>query len=330
MTGFAKLDQTLRAYYGRHSTFVDMAGKFILAMISFFWIRSVLNYQPVFSNPVLLLLLALLATVFPSTMIPVFSCILVVGQASAVGIDAAVVAAVFMLVLVILFLRFVAEDAVAFSLVPVAIFFGFSALVPLFCGLKRKLSSVLAVACGTVLYYFMAALSREGSAIQQLPLSSFDKRLSLLIGGTFTSTCFINVIAMIAVVVVVHAIRALGISHGHLVAVPVGGIVYLMFIVLGNAVLGTSFAIPTVLIGTVASCIAVYLLILIMLPLDYAKTERLEFEDDDYYYYVKAVPKVAVTQRASKGGESEEEPVEKPDLTDVDFEKKLEDSLRNL
>ena len=29
--------------------------------------------------------------------------------------------------------------------------------------------------------------------------------------------------------------------------------------------------------------------------LDYSRTERLQFEDDDYYYYVKAVPKVAVT-----------------------------------
>ena len=28
---------------------------------------------------------------------------------------------------------------------------------------------------------------------------------------------------------------------------------------------------------------------------DYARSERLQFEDDEYYYYVKAIPKVAVT-----------------------------------
>ena len=30
--------------------------------------------------------------------------------------------------------------------------------------------------------------------------------------------------------------------------------------------------------------------------LDYARKESLQFEDDDYYYYVKAVPKIQITQ----------------------------------
>ena len=33
---------------------------------------------------------------------------------------------------------------------------------------------------------------------------------------------------------------------------------------------------------------------------DYTRTEYLQYEDDDYYYYVKAVPKIAVTARDVK------------------------------
>ena len=35
---------------------------------------------------------------------------------------------------------------------------------------------------------------------------------------------------------------------------------------------------------------------------DYTRTERLEYEDDEYYYYVKAVPKalVATSERSIK------------------------------
>ena len=29
-------------------------------------------------------------------------------------------------------------------------------------------------------------------------------------------------------------------------------------------------------------------------PVDYSRTEYLQFEDDEYYYYVKAVPKLTV------------------------------------
>ena len=31
------------------------------------------------------------------------------------------------------------------------------------------------------------------------------------------------------------------------------------------------------------------------MDLDYERTERVQFEDDDYYYFVKAVPKKMVT-----------------------------------
>ena len=103
---------------------------------------------------------------------------------------------------------------------------------------------------------------------------------------------------------------------------------------------------------------------------DYTRTERLEYEDDDYYYYVKAVPKalVATSERSIKkiNGEparddrkqnervvnfsaplfqgavppekEKAEPdvtentaaIEKADLDDIDFEKKLEESLKDL
>ena len=96
---------------------------------------------------------------------------------------------------------------------------------------------------------------------------------------------------------------------------------------------------------------------------DYTRTERLEYEDDDYYYYVKAVPKalVATSERSIKkiNGESareerksaervvnystplfqgEEPPkkkkrvqeVQKADIDDIDFEKKLEESLKDM
>ena len=32
-----------------------------------------------------------------------------------------------------------------------------------------------------------------------------------------------------------------------------------------------------------------------MLAVDYSATEYTQFEDDDYYYYVKAIPKIKVT-----------------------------------
>jgi mannitol-specific phosphotransferase system IIBC component len=47
--------------------------------------------------------------------------------------------------------------------------------------------------------------------------------------------------------------------------------------------------------GVIVSTLVAYILHFSILSLNYSHTEYTQFEDDDYYYYVKAVPKVKVT-----------------------------------
>ena len=44
--------------------------------------------------------------------------------------------------------------------------------------------------------------------------------------------------------------------------------------------------------GILAAVLLGELLVFFCSGLEYTKTQRLQFEDDDYYYYVKAVPKI--------------------------------------
>jgi hypothetical protein len=52
------------------------------------------------------------------------------------------------------------------------------------------------------------------------------------------------------------------------------------------------FGIGSVIIGSVISGIISYFIIFMIRPLNYAAVENVQFEDDDYYYYVRAVPKL--------------------------------------
>ena len=55
----------------------------------------------------------------------------------------------------------------------------------------------------------------------------------------------------------------------------------------GPSVLGLIFS--TIIAVPVAMLIG-----FLFVGLDYSRTERVQFEDDDYYYYVKAVPKMHI------------------------------------
>lgn len=338
MSTFTQLGEKMRAVYGRYSNGIDMAVKFLLALFSFFWIRGTLGFNPIFSNPFLLLVLAVLCMIFSLTAIPVFSALLIVGQSFSLGLDVGVVTLAIFLVILILFVRFIPEDALEVVLTPLTMFFGFAALVPICTGLKRKISAVFSVACGVVIYYLMATLSRESKNLKTLAASDYAERLQLVVRGTFSSTMVVNLLALMAVLVIVHAIRRLGFDYCMQAAIPVGGLVYLMFVLLGDAVLGTDIPIAAALIGTIGSVIAAWILLLFLLPLDYSKTEKMEFEDDDYYYYVKAIPKAAATKEEirrlhpdlSEDDEPDDEDLDRVDLDEVNFEERLEDSLKNL
>ena len=55
------------------------------------------------------------------------------------------------------------------------------------------------------------------------------------------------------------------------------------------------FKIWMICVCSLLSILIVYVLQFFVLAVDYSRTEYTQFEDDDYYYYVKAVPKIKVT-----------------------------------
>ncbi len=69
-----------------------------------------------------------------------------------------------------------------------------------------------------------------------------------------------------------------------------------------------------VLFGGILSLVLAVVIQFFILSVDYTKTEFLQFEDDEYYYYVKAVPKMTVSlpeKRVKKISGTEKDDTEK-------------------
>ena len=50
------------------------------------------------------------------------------------------------------------------------------------------------------------------------------------------------------------------------------------------------------LIGSVLSAAVAFGVKFFVFSVDYTRTERVQFEDDEYYYYVKAIPKNVIAE----------------------------------
>ena len=66
-------------------------------------------------------------------------------------------------------------------------------------------------------------------------------------------------------------------------------------VLISDLILDRSDEIISMILGTIASAAIVYAIHFFRFTLDYSGVEYAQFEDDVYYYYVKAVPKITVT-----------------------------------
>lgn len=67
-----------------------------------------------------------------------------------------------------------------------------------------------------------------------------------------------------------------------------------MVTAMGSIALGVEISYGSLIFGNILAAIVGMILELFLFSVDYARSERLQFEDDEYYYYVTAVPKIKV------------------------------------
>lgn len=104
-------------------------------------------------------------------------------------------------------------------------------------------------------------------------------------------------------------LRRLEVEYAWHIAVFGGGIAYMIIMAAGGIFLEATIPVVPLVAGTMVSVFVGEILEFFFFHVDYKRTERLQFEDDEYYYYVKAVPKIKDMKKSS-GRKPEEVPVD--------------------
>ena len=317
------------------------------------------------SNIFIVLILALICSILPSGVMIFVGFALMVAHGYALGIEVAGFMLVLILFMAILFLRFSSDNNLVLVFTPLSFGFSVPTLLPIGSGLLCNAFSALPAGCGVIIYYFIRFIRVQHKLLENPDVAIADK-LKLLTDGIVQNWgMWITVIAFIAVILLVNLIRTRSFDYAWRIAIIAGGVVYVLMIIAGGFYFRLDIDVVTLIIYTVISVVIGLLLEFFVFGGDYTRTERLEYEDDEYYYYVKAVPKACVTtsERSIKkinGSSAKDErpaqdnvvsyanpifhgdekavttdeaaaPVErKKDIDSVDFEKKLEESLKNL
>ena len=288
MTKLLELKDKYTKIFATYEIYITPVLKFILALVTLLLIRGNIGYMSKISSLPVTIIIALLGALLPiNAMIWIFALVLLLDL-YALSIEVAATAFVLLAVIYFIYFRFTPKDGVAAILTPVCFRLGIPYVVPVGTGLLGGAFSAISVACGTVLFFFLDGVKQNASVLT-------STKLNVTVGQLLGNKEMYMVLAVMAITtVLVYVIRRLKADYAWSFAIVVGIVTQMVGLIVGYIILGVTGKIVMLVVGSVISLLIGFVIQFMFMNLDYARTERVQFEDDEYYYYVKAVPKKMV------------------------------------
>ncbi len=105
------------------------------------------------------------------------------------------------------------------------------------------------------------------------------------------------IVVFAVVLIITYVIYRLSVDYSWYAAIIVGGLFEIILLLIGNVVLDASISIGEILLGSICAVIIGIIVQFFKTVVDYSRVENTQFEDEEYYYYVKAVPKIVMAKQ---------------------------------
>lgn len=288
--------ENFKKFYNRYNTYIVPAAKFVVALISFIMINASIGYMDKLKNPVFAILLSVVCAFLPSGFTLVILSVFMLLHLYAISAEFALLALCVVLLMYLLYFRFTPKSAYILIITAMLCWIKIPFVIPVVIGLCSSALAVIPVSFGVIIYYIIRTASDYEAAISNQSLTESMQQISYLVESLLKNRqMLVMIIAAVITIIVVYIIRRQKIDHSWKIAIVAGSIAEFLVLIVGQIAFKSDFSIILMIIGVVLGALVSYICNIIFFPLDYKRTEYVQYEDDEYYYYVKAVPKLNVT-----------------------------------
>ena len=298
MVALLEIKEKIVRIYGKYEAYITPLLRFLLAFLTFTLINMNIGYMKAISTLPAALILSAACSVLPINAMIALCAVVILVDLYALSLEVFIVGALIFLLIYLVYFRFAPRYGHNAILMPVCFKLGIPYIVPIGSGLLGELYSTVSVVCGSVIYFFLKGVHENETTLSRASDSaaSATSRITIALNQLLMNREMFLVVAIFAVTtMLVYIIRRMDIDNAWTIAWVAGTAFEVIALISGYLLLGIQGRILGVVIGCVFSAFFAMVLQFLFFNVDYTRTERLQFEDDEYYYYVKAVPKVAIT-----------------------------------
>lgn len=287
--------QYIKNFIYKYEVYLKPLMKLVLALASLMMINGKVGYMQRLDSLSVVLIVALMCSFMPMNFIVFVSAAFVVLHMYALSLECAAITLVVFLILFLLYLRFSPKDTMVIVLTPISFALGIPYVMPLALGLLGTPVSAISVGCGVIVTYLISYIADSATTLSGMETEEMSAKIRFIIDGFIDNKAMILTIAAFAVtIILVYLIRRLSVDYAWTIAIAAGALTDVMILLVGDFMFDTNVSISGLLIGTIFAVLIAKVVEFFAFHVDYSRAEKVQFEDDEYYYYVKAVPKVTV------------------------------------
>lgn len=312
METISELRDNILEFYARIERAITPILKFILMFVSILMINGKLGFMDKLTNIIIVLAISLIAAFLPVNVSVIVSALFILGHLFELSIQVAAIVGLVFAVMFVLYFRFSPKDAVVVMLTPLLFLIKMPYLIALVAGFMCGSLAFVAVSCGTVVYYIVDYIGKNSDKFNAS--FSADNALSgfkVVIDNVISNdTMIVMVVTLAVVTVLMNVIKRMSFDYSWYVGLAVSSILGLIVVIIGSSAMDADVSIVGSIISMIISAAIAFVIQLFVHNVDYSQAEYVEFEDDEYYYYVKAIPRLST---GSNSPEIRQRPARRPE-----------------
>lgn len=283
-------------FYQRYDAYLKPVIKFIFAFIVFNTINRELGYDQRLKALPIVFAFSLLSAFTPSAVMVLLASAAAIMHVYALSPLMSAIIIFILLILYLLFARYTPRQGYVILAVPVLFALKIPYTIPILMGLAAAPVSIIPTCCGVIIYYLFQVIKSAVTVQVNTDIDAVLQLYTYVINNLINNKQMIMTLVIFTLILLVtYFVRKMKFDYAFEISIAAGALTSILGFLVSDLILDKSDMILSMILGTLASAAIVFVIHFFRLTLDYSGVEHVQFEDDVYYYYVKAVPKMTVT-----------------------------------
>ncbi len=283
-------------YYAKYDFALRPLWKFFLMLTVLTVINGSWGYMAKVDNIFLVLMLSLLSSFLPLGFMVLASAGLTLLHFYALSLEVAAIGLALYIILYLVFVRLSARESIVVLITPLLFLWKIPYVLPVALGLLCGPSVLAPLLSGILVYFFLEQLAANAAVIGTMASGEAIAKIRLILDAYVDNKAMPVVVVSFALcLLLVYFLRRLPVDHAWSISLVVGTLANLVMLLVGDLALDAGLSMISIVICSLLAVVSGKVLELFCFGVDYSRAEKVQFEDEEYYYYVRAIPKWTVS-----------------------------------